>query len=520
MAKGGSRQQRSRREELALNSGNPWPSVKDARAWVLHIQQQLHRWSEADRGKVFEDIFNLVYDRATLVVAWDRVRSNRGSRTAGIDGATRWHIERRGVVPFLEDIRADLKARRYQPLPVREHGIPKGGGKVRYLGSPTIRDRVVQMAIKLILEPIFEVGFYPASYGYRPGRRAQDAIAEIVHFINTPSAYDHVVEGDIKACFDNVHHGVLLQQVRDRVTDRRLLQVVKAFLRAGVMKAGSGFSRSLTGTPQGGIISPLLANIYLTALDRHFERAWQWQTRYIGHTTHLRRKGHATYRLVRYADDFVILVRGSRAQAEAIRDEAAAVLRDELRMELSVEKTLVTHVDEGFDFLGHHVRRVPWAGSRVGWTFPSKKSLAAIRQTVKNLTSRATTFMSLKVLLMRLSPILRGWANYFRYDASKRTFSYVDHYVWWRIARWLRKKHPGRTWEYIQRRYGGWRFSEDGIDLFRVAQVKVERYRFRGQRILLPWMEEGELGEVGPYAGSTFDDPTYLGKLQERLTVS
>jgi RNA-directed DNA polymerase len=319
MAKGDSKQQPSwKRGAMTLNSDTPWPSVPDARVRVLDLQRKLHRWSKADRERKFDDLFNLVCDRATLVVAWARVRSNRGSKTAGVDGGTRWRIEHGvGTERFLEDLRASLKARTYRPLPVKEHGIPKAGGKVRYLGIPTIRDRVVQMALKLVLEPIFETDFYPSSYGYRPARRAQDAIAEIVSFLNPRAAYEYVVEGDIKACFDNVHHGVLMSMVRHRIGDRKVLALLKAFLGAGVMKENGRFAASLTGTPQGGIASPLLANLYLSALDRHFERAWQQKTRYVGCSTYYRRRGHATYRLVRYADDCAPRRRGKEADMAA-----------------------------------------------------------------------------------------------------------------------------------------------------------------------------------------------------------
>jgi RNA-directed DNA polymerase len=521
MAKGDSKQAAQRmRGDMTLNSDIPWPSVPDAKQRVLDIQRKLHQWSKADAEKRFDDLFNLVCDRATLVVAWDRVRSNRGSRTSGIDGVSRWHVEHRiGTNRLLEELRSELKTRSYRPSPVKERGIPKAGGKTRYLGIPTVRDRVVQMALKLVLEPIFEVDFYPSSYGYRPARRAQDAIAEIVSFLAPRAAYEYAVEGDIKACFDNVHHGVLMSAVRRRIVDRKVLALIKAFLGARILRETGRLEAPLTGTPQGGIISPLLANVYLSALDRHFERAWKQQTRYIGCSTYYRRKGHATYRLVRYADDFVILVRGSREQAEQIRDEAARVLRDELKMTLSEEKTLITHVDDGFDFLGHHVRRVPWRGTKVGWTFPSKKSLNAIKDKVRSLTNRSTTYLSLKMVLHVLNPILRGWATYFRYDACKRTLAYVDHFAWWRVFRWLRKKHPKRTWRYLRQRYcrGRWTLNEGGLDLFRPSTVKVERYRYRGTRILLPWMPDDELGEVGRFAKSDFDDPAFVGGLEQAL---
>jgi RNA-directed DNA polymerase len=192
---------------VSLNSDNPWPSLDEAEFWVLRIQQKLHRWSKEEEDRRYDDLLNLVYDRHTLRIAWERIKRNRGSRTAGVDGQTRRNIERgKGVEVFLEAIREALKSRVYQPLPTREHLIPKANGKMRRLGIPALQDRVVQMAFKLILEPIFEVDFSPTSYGYRPARRAQDAIAQIVQFINPPGGYNYVVEGDIEACFDNVHN--------------------------------------------------------------------------------------------------------------------------------------------------------------------------------------------------------------------------------------------------------------------------------------------------------------------------
>ena len=508
---------------MTLNNDRLTPGLDEARCRVLYLQRKLHRWSQSDAHKRFDDLYNLVCDRTTLQIAWDRVSRNRGSRTAGVDGATRWHIVNKlGVGAFLEDLRVDLKARTYRPQPVLERAIPKAGDKMRYLGIPTVRDRVVQMALKLILEPIFEAHFCPTSYEYRPARRAQDAIAEIVRFINPPAAYNYVVEGDIKGCFDNVNHSVLMQLMRARIGDRKVLRLVRAFLCAGVMKEGGQLATTLTGTPQGGIISPLLANIYLTVLDECFEQDWKHQTRYIGCTTYYRRRGYPTYRLVRYADDFVILIRGTREQAEHIRDQAAHLLEAELKMELSVEKTLITHVDEGFDFLGHHIRRVPWRGRRVAWTYPSKKSLETIKRKVRSWTDRSTTSLTLEQLLRQLNPMVRGWTTYFRYDAAKRTFAYVDYFVWWRIFRWLRKKHPKRTWKYLRRRYcgGRWEIQMGRFKLFRPHSVKVERYRFRGQRILLPWMAPDDLGPVGYYARGVEDESTYLASLQQRLALA
>ncbi|MGW4475390.1 reverse transcriptase domain-containing protein [Nonomuraea sp. NPDC004354] len=208
----------------------------------------------------------MIYDRATLLVAWERVAGNRGARTAGVDAVTRYYVEERlGVIPFLEDLRSLLKDGTFRALPVKQAVIPKENDAVRYLGIPMLRDRVVQMALKLILEPIFEVDFYPASHGYRPGRRAQDAIAEIRHFTCKPGAYEWVIEGDIKACFDNVDHHVLMDLVGELLKDRKVMRLVSAFLCAGVVELHGGLAETLTGTPQGGVISPLLANIYPSA---------------------------------------------------------------------------------------------------------------------------------------------------------------------------------------------------------------------------------------------------------------
>jgi RNA-directed DNA polymerase len=471
------------------NGDAPGLTLAEANAWVLHIQAKLHQWAKADPTKRFDDLFNLACHPATLTVAWDRVKRNRGSRTAGVDGETKWHIEhRRGVTAFLADTRMALRSRTFRPLPARQRGIPKAGGKVRYLGIPTIRDRVVQMALKLILEPIFEADFVATSYGFRPGRRAQDAIAEIYHFAQAPSHYEYVVEGDIEACFDRIDHARLLARVRSRVRDRRVLALVRAFLKAGVLTEAGISADSGMGTPQGGIISPLLANIALSVLDEHFDQAWQDQSRYAGRREYLHHTGRPTYRLIRYADDFVLIVKGTRAQAEALKEEVAEVLAT-ARLTLSAAKTLVTHIDDGFDFLGFRIQRKAHGDKRMVYTFPSPEAFKAIKRKVKALTRFGTTPLSLRQLLFRLNPLLRGWANYFRHAASKRTFAYLDYYTWWRVARWLWKKHKRPSWKRLRRReLRNWEIGEDGISLFRPHRVTVERYRYRGSRIPSPWL--------------------------------
>lgn len=261
-----------------MNTGASWPSLEEAKARVLEIQTKLHQWSLADGERRFDDLYNLVCDPAFLLVGWNRVRSNRGARTGGVDGETARYIEqRRGTAVFLDDLRADLKARRFEPLPVRERMIPKTGGKLRRLGIPATRDRVVQASLKLVLEPIFEADFQPCSYGFRPRRRPHDAIAEI-HMFATNS-YEWVVEADIEACFDNISHSALMGRVRRRVGDKRVLGLIKAFLKAGILTE-DGVTRDTnnSGTPQGGILSPLLAKLpcqsSTTISPRHGLKRW------------------------------------------------------------------------------------------------------------------------------------------------------------------------------------------------------------------------------------------------------
>ncbi len=473
-----------------MNTGAPEASGKDyVLAWVRvsEIQTKLHRWASDDPNRRFDDLYNFVYHPAVLAEAWLRVRRNRGARSVGVDGQSAAAIAARGEEHFLAELGADLKARRFVPLPVRERMIPKPGGKRRRLGIPTVRDRVVQAALKLVLEPIFEADFKPCSYGFRPKRRAHDAIAEIHHLTSPPCNYEWVLEGDIEACFDEIDHSALMGRVRERVGDKRVLALVKAFLHAGILSEDGVERDTTTGTPQGGILSPLLANIALSVLDEHFAEVWETMGGPNGRRAR-RRKGLATYRLVRYADDFVVLVKGTQAHAEELRTEVAAVLRP-MGLRLSEAKTRIAHIDEGFDFLGYRIQRQTKRGTnkRYVYTYPSKKALASIKAKVRALT-RGNTNPPLAVLLQRLNPVLRGWTSYFRYGVSSATFDYLDHFTWARVLRWLRRKHRRSSWKLIFRRYlPRWLPTDGSVTMFKPKAVAVTRYRFRGTRIATPW---------------------------------
>ena len=470
-----------------MNTGASWPSEDMAWARVLVMQTKLHRWAVADPGRRFDDLHNLVADPAFLVAGWSRVRRNTGARTAGVDGLAPRAVGA-GAADLLTELRDDLRAGRFVPLPVREKAVPKASGKIRRLGIPTTRDRIVQAALKLVLEPIFEADFKPCSYGFRPRRRAQDAIAEI-HYLGSPTrSYEWVFEADIAACFDEIDHTALMDRVRRRVGDKRVLALVKAFLRAGVLSEDAITRETRTGTPQGGILSPLLANIALSVLDEHFAAKWEalgpeW-TR-----AKRRRAGTPVMKLIRYADDFVVMVGGRREDAEALWVEVAAVLAP-VGLRLSVAKTRVCHIDEGFDFLGWHIQRRAWrsrTGKRAIYTYPSKKALASIIDKVRALTRR-DKHRTLADLLRRINPMLRGWCTYFRHGVSSRTFGYLDHYAFWRIVSWLRKRHLGLNMHTLVRRFlPGWKIQAGGIEFFRANAFPIERYRYRGSRIPTPW---------------------------------
>jgi RNA-directed DNA polymerase len=461
---------------------------------VSEMQAKLHRWAAADPGRRFDDLFNLVHDPVTLLIAFERVAGNTGANTPGVDGLTVALVEQFiGVPGFLDDLRTALKAGTFRPLPVRERMIPKpgGSGKVRKLGIPTIADRVVQAALKLVLEPIFEADFLPVSYGFRPMRRAHDAIAEI-HMFGT-HGYRWVLDADIEACFDSIDHTALMDRVRRRVTDKRLLALVKAFLKAGVLSEGGNRQDTDTGTPQGGILSPLLANIALAALDEHLHAPWRPGGTMATSTLRARRrtKSQPNWRVVRYADDFVVLVHGERTDVETLREDVAHVLAP-MGLRLSPAKTRIVHMSDGVDFLGFHLqwRRKYGATKWHVYTFIADRPIRSLKAKIRALTNR-TSQQNPGDVLIRLNQIMRGWANYFKHAVCKHTLSNLAYFAWWRVVRWFRTLHRWR-WKDVRRWLttpeGRWKPIEaNGIKLSNLETVPVSRYRYRGNTIPNPW---------------------------------
>ncbi|MFG2394519.1 group II intron reverse transcriptase/maturase [Streptomyces lavendulae] len=454
------------------------------------MQTKLHCWATADRGRRFGDLFNLVHDPGFLLIAWDRVAGNVGARTAGVDRTTvRYIAEQVGVEAFLNDIRAQLRGGRFQPSPVLERKIPKAGGKLRSLGIPTVRDRVVQAALKLLLEPIFEADFTSVSYGFRPNRRAHDAIAEI-HYYGT-KGYRWILDSDIEACFDSIDHSALMDQVRKRIKDKKVLALVKSFLKAGIMTESGLKDGNLAGTPQGGILSPLLANVALSALDEHFVKQWDGWSKV--ERARRKRRGLGAWRIVRYADDFVVMVNGSQEHVEALRAEVQDVL-DPLGLRLSEAKTRVVHMQDGFDFLGFHIKWMPKRGTTKWYvyTFIADKPVREFKRKIRSLTHRRNQ-NEFGSLLYRINQIQRGWANYFKHAVAKHTFNRLQAFVWWRVVNCVMYRHR-LTWTAFRRRLkgpNGWRaLALDGVQLFNIASTTVSRYRWRGNRIPSPWPVE------------------------------
>ena len=345
-----------------------------------------------------------------------------------------------------------------------------------------------------MLEPLFEADFEPVSYGFRPMRRAQDAIAEI-HYYGT-HGYRWVLDADIEAAFDNVSHSLVMDRVRARVKDKRVLALVKAFLKAGVLTELGEHRETHTGTPQGGILSPLIFNIALTALDGHVMAPWKeggaMSASYKREAR--RRKGLPNWRIVRYADDFAVLVHGGKGDAEALREEIAGVLAG-LGLRFSEAKTRVTHMSEGFSFLGFRIqwRRKRGTSKWYVYTFIDDRPVRSLKAKIRALTPR-TSQQDLGYVLTRLNQVMHGWANYFRHAVAKDTFNMLDNFAWWRVIRMLMERHHWR-WKDVRRWLvtptGSWRpITAGGTELRPIAATPVTRYRYRGSQIPSPWTAE------------------------------
>lgn len=382
---------------------------------IQELQRKLYQKAKSEPKFRFYLLYDKVYRKDVLKESWERVRRNGGA--PGIDGQSIEEVEKAGVEEFLSRIEEELRTQTYKPQPARRVEIPKPDGSKRPLSIPTLKDRVVQQGLKIVIEPVFEADFEDSSYGYRPKRRAQQAAEQVCKYLN--QGLTQVIDADIEDCFGTIPHSELLDMIAGRIVDRKVLHLIKLFLKAGVMSEG-GIDKDKTGTPQGGVISPLFANIYLDRMDK----GWKPLTRFA--------------RLIRYADDLIILTKCD-VEKKLVHLQK---MTGELKLRLSRKKTRIVNAEEeSFDFLGYSFKKMMTRrrDKKTAHYWPSEKSLNKIRMKVRKITNPKRP-VKVNQVVKELTPVLRGWVNYFRTGNSSKKFGIVNYYTANRVRNFMRRR--------------------------------------------------------------------------------
>ena len=413
--------------------------TNNSKGKVRQLQNKLYLTAKKCNSRRFHALYDKVYRDDVLYEAWKRVKANKG--TSGVDGITIEEIETKGVPEYLTEIQTELKSGNYRPSPVRRVMIPKPDGSQRPLGIPCVKDRIVQMAAKIAIEPVFEADFKDCSYGFRPKRSAKQALEEVRRACNNKGYY--VVDADIEKFFDHVNQEKLMKLVEQRISDRRILKLIRQWLRSGVLY-GNILEISELGTSQGSVISPLLANIYLNTLDRLWEKY-----------------GLTHGKLVRYADDTVIICKNKKSANHALT--LLRYIMGKLDLELHPDKTKIVCMwdgKEGFDFLGmHHKRMTSETRQRKRYQetyqYPSRKAMKKMKAVIKeNVNRRALLVKDEEEIIKNLNPKIIGWRNYYRTKLNGKWMRSLDWYILCTFTRWYNKKHQRKSYmskmEYVR----------------------------------------------------------------------
>ena len=482
---------------------------------ISEMQNKLAAWSLADKERKFDRLLRIMANRSWLQEAARVALASSGAKTPGIDGIDKQEMER-DLQFQLEMIRSELLEGTYQPQPARRIYIPKANGKQRPLGIPTLRDRIVQRAMLMVMEPIWESDFHQLSYGFRPERSVHHAIRTVTFQLqdSNHTSGRWIIEGDLASYFDTVHHKLLMSCVRQRIHDARFLTLLWRFIKAGHIDKGL-FCAASKGVPQGGVISPLLSNIMLNVFDQWLDikylsgkarkDRWYWNDcikRQRATAVRENRQWLPAVTYCRYADDFVIIVKGNKAHAEVIRDECRAFLEGNLKLTLNMDKTHVTHINDGFVFLGHRIirKRGPQGNMRVVTTIPRDKFQSFAYKLTKELSGNYS--VNKIDMVDSLNRKLAGWANFYQFtNYTAVIYSKVDRIIFWKLAHWLARKYRSsiksllrhwvkypkdggaKSWQLFGRSSKG---NSCGVTLRRLVTSRKMQFRWR-------------LPEINPY---------------------